>query len=165
MAVPTARPDPVEPKPVQRQKPKQKEQAKQQKPKPQEQKKQQTRPKQQQQPQQARANQAQKATAPAPAKAGANVSPARWQSRVNAHLNRYKRFPSGARSQGTVGVRFTIDPSGRVLAASVSRTSGDAALDQAAVDLVRRASPVPAPPPAIAKSRMTLSVPIRYSRR
>lgn len=154
MAVPTARPDPVEPKPVQRQKPKQ-----------QEQKKPQARPKQQQQPQQARAKQAQQAAAPAPAKAGANVSPARWQSRVNAHLNRYKRFPSGARSQGTVAVRFTIDPGGRVLAASVSQTSGDAALDQAAVDLVRRASPVPAPPPAIARSKMTLSVPIRYSRR
>lgn len=102
-----------------------------------------------------------RATRPA---AGSGVSPARWQSRVNAHLNRYKRYPSGARGVGTVTVRFTINSSGDVVAASLAGSSGDPAFDSAAVELVRRASPVPAPPPEIAKSRMSLVVPIRYSR-
>jgi protein TonB len=108
-----------------------------------------------------------KAAAPRPVEGGASngVSPARWQSRVNAHLNRHKRFPGGERGEGTVSVRFTIDSLGRVLGASVSRSSGSAALDQAALDMVRRASPVPAPPPAIAKSHMSLNVPVRFSRR
>lgn len=113
------------------------------------------------------AEQAPKAAAPRPTEGGASngVSPARWQSRVNAHLNRFKPFPAGESAQGTASVRFTIDSSGRVLSASLSRSSGSGALDQAAVEMVRRASPVPAPPPAIAKARMTLNVPVRFSRR
>lgn len=96
---------------------------------------------------------------------GSGVSPARWQSRVNAHLNRYKRFPPGSSAKGVVTVRFTIDRGGSVLGVSVAQSSGDPALDAAAVDMVRRASPVPAPPTAIAKSRMSLTVPVRFSRR
>src|SRR5690606_19122506 len=81
------------------------------------------------------------------------ISPARWQSKVVAWLNRHKRYPSGARSrreEGSVNVSFTIDAGGRVLAARVARSSGNAELDQAAVEMVRRSSPVPAPPPQIA---------------
>ncbi len=98
------------------------------------------------------------------AAAGSGVSPARWQSRVDAHLNRYKRYPGATRGVGTATVSFTINPGGDVLAVSLSRSSGNPAFDNAAVELVRRASPVPAPPPEIAKSRMNLVVPIRYSR-
>ncbi len=107
-----------------------------------------------------------KAAAPAAKRGafGASVSPARWQSRVNAHLNRHKRFPKGSREQGTVGVRFSIDPSGQVLSASIARSSGSPELDSAAIDMVRRASPVPAPPPEIARARMNLTVPVRFSR-
>jgi protein TonB len=113
------------------------------------------------------ADSAAKTAAPASKEAarGTGVSPARWQSRVNAHLNRHKRFPAGASARGVVTVRFSINASGAVLGVSVVRTSGDAALDAAAIDMVRRASPVPAPPPGIAKSRMNLTVPVRFSRR
>lgn len=112
------------------------------------------------------ADDAPKAAAPRVTKAaaGSGMSPARWQSRVNAHLNRYKRYPSGARGVGIATVSFTINPGGDVIAVSLARSSGDPAFDTAAVELVRRASPVPAPPPDIAKSRMSLVVPIRYSR-
>jgi protein TonB len=96
--------------------------------------------------------------------AGTGVSPARWQSRVNAHLNRYKRYPNGGHGRGTVTVRFTINESGGVTSAALSGSSGDAAFDTAALDLVRRASPVPAPPPEIARPRMSLVVPIYFSR-
>lgn len=112
------------------------------------------------------ADDAPKAAAPRVSKAaaGSGMSPARWQSRVNAHLNRYKRYPRDARGIGTVTVRFTINPGGDVVGVSLAGSSGDPAFDSAALDLVRRASPVPAPPPDIAKSRMSLVVPIRYSR-
>lgn len=96
------------------------------------------------------------------------ISPARWQTRVLAWLNRHKRYPSGARArrqEGTVTVSFTIDPSGRVLATRVIRSSGNAELDTAAVDMVQRSSPVPAPPAQIARSRMNLSVPVDFSLR
>lgn len=93
-----------------------------------------------------------------------SMSPASWRGALMAHLNRYKRFPSGAASTGTVTVAFTIDRSGRVLSSRLVRGSGDAALDAEAVFLPRRASPVPAPPPNIGGGSVTLAVPIRFNR-
>jgi protein TonB len=61
-------------------------------------------------------------------------------------------------------VAFTIDRSGRVLSARLIRSSGSSALDQEAVSLARRASPVPPPPPNIGRASITLTVPVRFSR-
>jgi len=97
--------------------------------------------------------------------ASASVSPARWQARVASHLERRKRYPSAARrqgQQGTAQVRFTIDASGNVQSVSLVRSSGVALLDEEVVALVRRASPVPAPPPGVNR---TIVVPIRFSMR
>jgi len=96
---------------------------------------------------------------------GSSVSPARWQSRLMSHLERRKRYPSGSRKnreEGTAMVRFTIDNTGNVLAVSLSRSSGYPALDQAVLDMVRRASPVPAPPPGVNK---TIVAPVRFNLR
>ncbi|MGV6873853.1 energy transducer TonB family protein, partial [Pseudochelatococcus sp. B33] len=94
-----------------------------------------------------------------------SVSPARWQSRLMAHLERRKRYPSGARSrgeQGTAYVRFRIDDSGNVLSASLARSSGYPELDAEVVELVSRASPVPAPPP---EANRTITAPVRFTSR
>jgi protein TonB len=93
-----------------------------------------------------------------------SMSPASWRGALMAHLNRYKRFPSGAAGIGVATIVFTIDRSGRVLAARLVRSSGDAALDTEAVSLPQRASPVPAPPPNIGGGSITLAVPIRFTR-
>jgi protein TonB len=95
--------------------------------------------------------------------ASSSVSPARWQARLASHLERRKRYPSAARrqgQQGTAQVRFTIDGSGNVQSVSLVRSSGVALLDEEVVALVRRASPVPAPPPGVNR---TIVVPIRFS--
>jgi protein TonB len=92
-----------------------------------------------------------------------SVSPARWQSRLMTHLERRKRYPSGAKSrreQGTVHVRFRIDDAGNVLSVSLARSSGFAELDNEVLALVRRASPVPAPPQGVNK---TITAPVRFS--
>lgn len=97
-----------------------------------------------------------------------SISPARWQSRVLAWINRHKRYPNGAKSrreEGVVQVAFAINASGSVVAASVARSSGNPELDRAAVEMVRRASPVPAPPPEIASGRMSLSLPVHFNLR
>ncbi|MFU0506127.1 energy transducer TonB family protein [Pseudaminobacter sp. NGMCC 1.201702] len=96
------------------------------------------------------------------------ISPVKWQSRVLSWLNRHKRYPSSAKSrreEGNTQVSFTIDASGTVTGSRVVRSSGNADLDRAALDMVRRASPVPAPPKEIARSRMTLSVPVVFNLR
>lgn len=97
--------------------------------------------------------------------AGRGVSPARWQSRLMSHLERRKRYPSAARSnreEGTVYVRFRIDDSGNVLSVSLSRSSGFPTLDNAVLDMVRAASPVPAPPVGVNK---TITAPVRFNLR
>lgn len=91
------------------------------------------------------------------------ASMASWRGTVVAHLNRHKRYPGGG-ARGTSSVAFTIDRSGRVLSARLIRSSGDKTLDQEAVSLARRASPVPAPPANISGRSIVLSVPIRFSR-
>ncbi|WP_062018433.1 energy transducer TonB [Aureimonas sp. AU4] len=91
---------------------------------------------------------------------GAPVSAAsrdRWQSRIQARLNRFKRTPRGG-GEGTVVVSFSVDASGRVTGARVSRSAGGA-LDEAALALVRRAGPYPAPPSG---TGLTITVPIRF---
>lgn len=94
-----------------------------------------------------------------------SMTPARWQSRLMAHLERRKKYPSAAKSRGEEGVvyvRFRIDDSGKVLSASLARSSGWPELDSEVLSLVQRASPVPAPPPDANK---TITAPVKFSRR
>jgi protein TonB len=80
-----------------------------------------------------------------------------------AHLERLKRYPAGARArreEGTAYVRFSIDANGNVRSAQLARSSGHAELDAAVLALVRRASPVPAPPPGAPQD---ITAPVRFT--
>lgn len=82
-----------------------------------------------------------------------------------SHLERRKRYPSAAkrqRKQGVAQVRFSIDANGNVGSVRLTRSSGVPELDAEVVSLVRRASPVPAPPPGVGR---TIVVPIQFSLR
>lgn len=92
-----------------------------------------------------------------------SMSMSTWRGRVMAHLNARKRHPGGS-ARGRSLVAFVIDRSGRVLSARLIRSSGTSALDREAVALARRASPVPAPPANVSGGRVTLTVPIHFSR-
>jgi len=90
-----------------------------------------------------------------------STSPATWRSMIMALLNRHKRIPPGG-GRGTATIAFAIDRTGHVLSARLARSSGEAALDQEAVALVRRVSPVPAPPANIGNGgSILLAVPVR----
>lgn len=96
---------------------------------------------------------------------GRSVSPAKWQSRLQAYLQRRQRYPSAARKnreEGTVYVLFRIDDTGNILSVSLSRSSGSSNLDNAVLDMVRSASPVPAPP---AGANKTITLPLRFNLR
>jgi protein TonB len=99
---------------------------------------------------QVRGDRPEAAAAPRPATGTRGMSPAKWQARLMAHLERLKRYPPGARQrreEGIAHVRFVIDDAGNVRSAQLVRSSGHAELDAAVLALVRRASPVPPPPP------------------
>ena len=98
--------------------------------------------------------------------ASAGVSSAKWQSKVQAHLERKKRTAQrklGRADKGIVQIAFVIDASGNVLSARISGTSGNSQVDQAALSAVKAASPVPAPPPAMAAARIPFQVPFRFN--
>lgn len=90
-----------------------------------------------------------------------SVAPANWRSMIMALFHRNKRMPPSG-GHGTATVAFTIDRSGHVLSARLARSSGDAALDQEAVALAHRVSPVPPPPPDVAGGSILLAVPVRF---
>jgi len=109
------------------------------------------------------------ANAPAAPRVGSsaqrNVDPS-WVSRLMAHLNRHKQYPSVARAQreqGTVVVSFTISRNGRVLSKRVSKSSGSSALDQEALAMLQRAQPLPQFPADMTGEARTFSAPIRFS--
>mgnify|MGYP001430076181 CR=1 FL=1 len=87
-----------------------------------------------------------------------------WEARLLAHLEQYRRFPArarAARQQGTVHIRFRINRVGSVITATVVRSSGFATLDQAALDTLKRALPLP----AIPKDRpdeIELTIPVEF---
>ena len=109
-----------------------------------------------------------------PAAAGARATPANGVGRgrsdadsnyrglVAAHLARYKRFPTDARSrgdQGVASVAFSLDTGGRVSSVALVRGSGVASLDQEVQAMVHRASPFPAPPSG---RPMSFTVPVSF---
>ncbi|MFI0847035.1 TonB family protein [Mesorhizobium sp. IMUNJ 23232] len=99
------------------------------------------------------------ASAGASGGSGSKVSPAQWGSKVRAHISRRQRNGGG---RGKVNVAFAVGPSGDILSVSVTGSSGNPKLDAEAVNLVRRSSPVPAPPPDLSKAQRTVRLPINY---
>ncbi|WP_395665917.1 energy transducer TonB [Methylocella sp.] len=91
---------------------------------------------------------------------GVSMSGSNWRGLVYARLNAAKRTFGGAGGLATVS--FSVDRSGRLIAAHLVRSSGSPLHDQEAVALVRRAAPFPPPPSEIGGSVITLTVPINF---
>ncbi|WP_457153735.1 TonB family protein [Mesorhizobium sp. P5_C1] len=90
----------------------------------------------------------------------------KWDSRLGAWIKRHTRYPSSAKARGVEGkpyVAFTVDSSGRVLSARLTRSSGDADLDRAALAVLQGAT-VPAPPSELG-ARQSRTAPFVFSLR
>lgn len=102
---------------------------------------------------------------PLPAAIGTPAAQSNWAGLVLGRLEQFRRYPAAARrsrQEGVCYVRFTINREGHVLSASLERTSGHESLDREAVALVRRADPLPAPPPELEGETVTLTVPVEF---
>jgi protein TonB len=89
-----------------------------------------------------------------------------WQKALHLHLSKHKRYPGEARSrriQGVVTVSFAIDQTGRVANARILKGSGSPLLDAEALEMLTRASPLPAPPEDTATASLNLSLPIQFN--
>ncbi len=88
---------------------------------------------------------------------------ATWQKELIAHLDKHKRYPA-ERSQKSaeILVSFALDRMGHVLSANIVKGSGDAAFDQAALTMLRKSDPVPAPPPLVADEGLNFTLPVIF---
>lgn len=88
-----------------------------------------------------------------------------WQGQLLGRLQQFKRYPPAAqikRQQGVVQLRFSMNRMGKVLSASIEKSSGYDLLDQEALALIYRAAPLPAPPSEIAGDPVELVVPVQF---
>jgi periplasmic protein TonB len=80
------------------------------------------------------------------------------------HIERVEQYPEAARARrlhGVVQVLFAMNRDGTVVGAWVKRSSGSAILDQAAIDAVRRAQPLPRIPSELPDS-LNIILPVEF---
>jgi TonB family protein len=87
---------------------------------------------------------------------------AAWRRGLVAHIERQKRYPAGTERPVDIVVSFRIDHKGRLIALDIVKGSGDARYDQAALDMVRRADPMPSPPTGMSEQNLSFRLPISF---
>ena len=112
-------------------------------------------------------SQPQQATSAPPPQNGAEAQDViqAYLAQVFAALERHKYYPAIARRRrlhGRVVVQFVILPDGRILNPQITEQNGAAPFSQAALNALRRASPLPAFPPKLEQPRLLVEVPIVY---
>ncbi|GGC36822.1 hypothetical protein GCM10011504_13970 [Siccirubricoccus deserti] len=114
------------------------------------------------------------AAAPPPAPVAAAPAPTRvapppsYVGALLAALERHKQYPTTARwhrIEGSALLRVAMRRDGSVSAWRLERSTGNADLDAAVGVMVRRASPLPAPPAELPGDLVELLVPVRFSLR
>lgn len=77
----------------------------------------------------------------------AEVIRTRYEQQISQWIERHKIYPQEAgKAAGTVVLRVRVDRQGYVRYYAVERTSGNEYLNRAAIEMMRRANPVPAAP-------------------
>ena len=110
-------------------------------------------------------DQAQTGSANDTAGGGAPGASADYMSYLLAWLQKHKEYPRDARrrnQQGTALLYFEIDREGRILNAKLQQSSGYGSLDGEALALIRRAEPLPMPPPEVQGDPIRLVVPVQF---
>ena len=89
-----------------------------------------------------------------------------YYAELKAWLNQHKDYPAELKKQkqqGVVVLTFSINQAGEVTTARVKKSSGFPELDQAALDMLAQANPVPPIPASMGRERLLLNIPVEYS--
>lgn len=89
----------------------------------------------------------------------------KYGSLLAREFAKHKQYPRIAQMrgwQGTVRVRLEVDANGTVTSSTVSESSGYEALDKQALEMVKKASPLPMPPEALRHRPFTVTVPVLF---
>ena len=99
---------------------------------------------------------------------GGDKAKANYRGKVQAKLQRAKRYPKKAKRKklkGIVRFSFVIAPDGSVSGIRIRGSSGNAVLDQAALDMIRRASPMPKFPKGMRLNKLPFDGAIKFDPR
>ncbi|EAH8543246.1 energy transducer TonB [Campylobacter coli] len=91
-----------------------------------------------------------------------------YQALLMAHLTKFKKYPQEAivqKQEGVVRIRVSIDESGNILSKELKKSCPYAALNDEALSLFKRASPLPKPPKEMLKNgdKISFVMPIDYN--
>jgi periplasmic protein TonB len=108
------------------------------------------------------------AAAPTPPASAVRRPPPSYIGLLLAALDRHKEYPAAARwrrAEGIALLHFSLRRDGSVASWRLERSTGQADLDAAVEQMIRRASPLPAPPEDLPGDPVELVVPVRFSLR
>lgn len=94
-----------------------------------------------------------------------NAARARYGSLLQREIAKHKQYPRIAQMRGWQGesvVEIAIDSSGNVLSSRIQTSSGYEALDNQALEMVKKASPFPAPPSVLQGRSFNVLVPVSF---
>ncbi|MDR1607484.1 MAG: energy transducer TonB [Deltaproteobacteria bacterium] len=97
---------------------------------------------------------------------GTSNALAAYKNKIRVKLERNKKYPPASQSRRETGVAvvsFIVLKNGAVTSPRLVTSSGHKRLDDEAVALLARVSPLPPIPPEIDANTMPLSVPLRFS--
>lgn len=90
---------------------------------------------------------------------------AKWGKKISAYLDLHKKFPENGKAKAAkVKVALVLNRLGKVLSVAVLESSGDAAFDDAAISMVHRSDPVPAPPADLTQDQFSFSLDVNYNK-
>lgn len=96
---------------------------------------------------------------------GGSAAASKYPGLVQAKVTRAAKYPSKARGDaGEALVSFTVGASGTVTKVALARSSGNDALDHAALAAVDRAAPFPPIPEAAGRSSWSFTVPVYFKK-
>ncbi|VIO72561.1 hypothetical protein CI1B_42060 [Bradyrhizobium ivorense] len=91
---------------------------------------------------------------------------AKWGKKISAYLDLHKKFPetSNKAKSAKVKIALVLNRVGKVLSVAVMESSGDALYDDAAISMVHRSDPVPAPPADLTEDQFSFSLDVNFNK-
>jgi protein TonB len=102
---------------------------------------------------------------PEPVQADLDIALGEYGGLLGRAIAKHKSYPKIAQMRGWEGevmLDLKIDENGNVISAKVRESSGHEALDNQALEMVRKASPFPTPPDALRSHTFNISVPVLF---
>jgi periplasmic protein TonB len=87
-----------------------------------------------------------------------------WGRKISAYFELHKRYPQNKSKATKVKVSLVLNRRGNVVSVGVLESSGDPTFDDAAISMIRRSDPVPAPPAELTDDQFNFSLDVNFTK-